>query len=134
MAYCTVDNVAGLTFMEFTQVSHPSTTEVNDFIANTAADLDGVAQAAGYTVPVTDAQAVALMKKYNTYGAAVAAWHAGYSADNEPARVTRWAKEYDDFIARLRRGDQLLPGSEDLDDPTDPGFSIASFYGQGSLG
>lgn len=124
MSYCAVSDVERLMGIKFTATSRPATDDVSAFIDHAAADLDGVAQSAGYTVPVTGTQAVALMKRYNVYGAAVAAWHAGFVSDDLPPRVEYWDTQYNNFIARLRRGEQELPGADSESD-TDPFFGIA---------
>ena len=123
MAYCEVADVEALMNQEFFIEGQPSITDVEEIIDDVAADLDGIAQAAGYTVPVTGAQAVKLMKKYNTYGAAVAAWHAGYVSDTAPARVEYWERTYTAFLSRLRRGEQQLP-AEDPTSDLDPVFEV----------
>jgi len=124
MAYSTVANVEKLMQVNFTHGSgRPTYEDVEEMIDDVAADLDGVAQAAGYTVPITSTSGVALMRKYNTYGAAVAAWHAGFVSDTEPARVEFWRSQYEQFIARLRRGEQQLP-SEEPESDLDPVFEI----------
>jgi hypothetical protein len=68
---------------------------------------------------------VAVMKKYNTFGAAVQAWHAGFSSGDEPPRVAYWREQVDAFIARLRRGEQQLPGATTEEGVDDPAFGIA---------
>ena len=124
MAYCVVADVEKLMGTQLSATSRPATDDVSDFIDHVAADLDGVAQSAGYTVPATGAQAIALMKRYNIYGAAVAAWHAGFVSDDLPPRVEYWDTQYNNFIARLRRGEQELPGADSESD-ADPAFDIA---------
>lgn len=123
MAYCEVADVEKLMGAQFPLSGRPSKEDVEQMIADAAADLDGVAQAAGYDTPVTGISAVALMKRYNTCGAAVAAWHAGYVSEAEPARVEYWRTEYRDFITRLRKGEQDLPGETSASD-LDAAFDI----------
>lgn len=123
MAYCTVADVEELMGTTFAADSRPTTTEVSDSIDTVAAELDGVAQAAGYSVPVTGAAAVTLLKRYNIFGAAVSAWHSGIIGDDEPARVTYWNEQYQNFLARLRRGEQQLPG-ESADSEEDIAFAV----------
>jgi len=124
MAYCTVKDVQDLTGQRYEVNSRPSSIEVQSAIDTVAAELDGVAQAAGYSVPVTGAAGVALLKRYNIFGAAVSAWHTGIVQDDEPARVTYWNEQYTAFIGRLRRGEQQLPG-ESADAEEDIAFAIA---------
>lgn len=124
MAYCTVADVEALMQIKFSHGSgRPLYADVEQMITDVAADLDGVVQAAGYTVPVTTAAAVALLRRYNTYGAAVAAWHAGYVSADEPPRVAYWRMQYEAFLARLRRGEQNLPGLTPESD-LDPAWAV----------
>jgi hypothetical protein len=123
MAYCTVADVERLMGTKFTIDSRPSTADVDEAIDGVSADLDGAAQASGYTVPVTGVQAVALMKRYNRYGAACTAWHTGYVSDTLPPRVEHWCSTYRDFLKALREGKVQLPGEEPESD-LDPVFAI----------
>lgn len=124
MAYCTVKDVEDLIGSKFSPDSRPTREEVDILVENVSGELDGVAQAAGYTVPITGAAAIKLLRLYNTYGAAVPAWHAMIIADDAPARVTFWQEQYNAFIGRLRRGEQQLPG-ESADAEEDIAFAIA---------
>lgn len=110
MAYCEVADVQNLMGQTFTGISRPSTSEVQNAIDEIAAEIEGVAASVGYAVPITSTEGAALLYKYNRYGAAVSAWHTGVIADAEPARVEYWRTEYANFIARLRRGEQLING------------------------
>lgn len=110
MAYCTVADVSALMGQTFSVSSRPTTSEVQDAVDQIAAEIDGVAASVGYTVPITSTDGIALLAKYNRFGAAVSAWHTGVISDDEPARVTYWQTQYDNFIARLRRGEQVITG------------------------
>ncbi len=124
MAYCLLADIQSLMAMTFTTTSRPTTTEVNTAIDTVSAELDGVAAAAGYDLPITNASALELLKRYAIFGAAVSAWHTGFVGDDEPARVTWWNDQYQNFLSRLRRGEQLLPG-EVVDDEETIAFAIA---------
>ncbi|RLC82132.1 MAG: hypothetical protein DRI81_00715 [Chloroflexi bacterium] len=126
MAYCDVTDVEQLMQTKFTLSGHPTPTDVEEFVDFTAANLDGVIQASGYATPVTVATAIALLKKYNSFGAAVAVWHAGYVSDTAPARVEYWQEQYNGFISRVRRGEQELPGLTPTSD-LQPAFEIVAF-------
>ena len=120
MAYCDVSDVQQLMQVTFSTTSRPTATDAEDLIANISAEIDGVCQAAGYEVPVTGTQAIAMLKLYNTYGAAVACWHAGFITDDLLPRVEYWQTAYRDFLSRLKNGLQQLPGAsitgeEDID-------------------
>ena len=134
MAYCTPDQVENLMQVKFTSASKPSMEKVTELVYEIAGEMDGVIEAAGYTLPITSASALALLRRYNTYGVAASAWHAGYITDSDMPRVAYWQQEYKDFLARLRRYEQLLPGeSSENDDIDDPAFAIAGFAGMADI-
>lgn len=134
MSYCTVPEVETLMSLKFTSSSKPTTAKVEELIADVAGKMDGVIEAAGYTLPITAAAALALLKRYNEYGVAAAAWHAGYITDADMPRVTYWHTEYKDFLSRLRKSEQTLPAeTSEYDDIAEPAFTIAGFYGTRSI-
>lgn len=121
MAYCTVADVQAL--MGITFGVRPTSAQVLDFIDSVAAVLDGYIQAAGYDVPVTATDAVAMLKDFNAKGAACSTWHAGYVSDVPMPRATFWCEEYTQFKKDLRDGKVQLPGLEPESD-LDPVFNI----------
>lgn len=125
MAYCTVENVEREMQLTISIGGRPDRTDVEDIIDDVAAELDGIVQAAGYTVPVTGTQAVALMKLYNTVCACVAVWHNGFISDAAPSRVDYWDKQCEGFKTSLKKGEQNLPGLTPTSD-IDPAFAIAT--------
>ena len=124
MAYCAVSDVQAMMGQTFSTTSKPTVAEVTAAIDETAAELDGVASAAGYNVPVSGDASTLIMKRMNAYGASVNAWHSGVIADNEPARVIYWREQYANFITRLRKGEQTLPGDTPTASPN-TGFSVS---------
>lgn len=124
MAYCVVSDVQALMGQTFNATSRPTVAEVMAAIDETAAEIDGVLAAAGYTVPVSGTASVLTCKRINTYGAAVNAWHTGVIADEEPARVVFWREAYANFISRIRRGEQSLPDESPTAAPN-TGFGVA---------
>jgi len=124
MSYCTVTDVETLMQIKFSLNSRPNLKQVKEIIAAVAAELDGVVQAAGYTVPVTATAAKAVLTRENTLGAACECWHAGYISDTAPARAEYWCEQYAAFLNRLRKGEQQLPGLTPTSD-LDPAFAIA---------
>ena len=59
--------VAGRTYA-FSGTTKPTDTEVDAYCGQITQELNGVMEAAGYTVPVTDADALKLLKLYCCYG------------------------------------------------------------------
>jgi hypothetical protein len=126
MAYCTVEDLEKEMQLTVSIGGRPDREDVEAIITDVAAELDGIAQAAGYTVPVTNSQAVALLKRYNTVCACVSVWHSGFISDAAPARVEYWDKQCEAFKMRLKKGEQQLPGLTPTSD-IDPVFSIVAF-------
>lgn len=108
MAYCTLKNVEAKTGLTYNGESQPTNTEVLTIVTDVAAEIDGVLRAAGYSVPATGANDKALLRHYNTLGAAYQAWHAGISGTDKFPRVEAWERDYRDFLSRIRRGEQTL--------------------------
>ncbi len=125
MAYCTVAQVEDLMQTKFTSVGKPPKARVEEIVDEVSGELDGVIEAAGYTLPITATAALALLRRYNTYGAAAAAWHAGFILEKDMPRVVYWNEEYQNFLSRLRRGEQYLPGISNDDASDYPAFGIA---------
>ncbi len=123
MAYCTVADVEEEMGQKFSSTSRPSVPQVEEALEGVSGEIDGVLQASGYPLPVLSASALALLKRYAKFGAAAQAWHSGYVSEDEPARVTYWRETYEAFIARLRRGEQELPG-EVIDETEEIAFAI----------
>lgn len=94
--------------------TQPNLTEIESLITSVSAELDGILKAAGYSLPisVSNTDSLALLKSYARYGVACRAWHGAVGGTDRFPRVERWCKDYHDFLARLRRGEQQLP-----DDP-----------------
>lgn len=113
--------------ISFSASTKPTSYDADSIVENIAADLDGIAQASGYTVPVTGTQAKALMKRYNILGAACECWHSGYRSDAQlPPNASYWCDSYKAFVDRLRKGQQQLPGLDPVSD-IDPVFTVVHF-------
>jgi len=127
MAYCTVEDIQALLQAKFSTEGTPSSSDVEEIIEDVAAELDGLLQAAGYTVPVTSpAGAVRLLKKMNRFCAAVPVWHSSYVEGQAPVRVDSWAKQCEGFKKLIVEGKIQLPGV-DPEGPNDPVFDLTAF-------
>lgn len=131
--YCTVEQLQDLMSLTFTSTSKPTDAKAAEIIEEVSGELDGVIAAAGYELPITNAGALLLLRRYNTFGAAASCWHAGYVTDNDLPRVTYWATEYNNFIRRLKNGEQALPGETPESGVNDPAFAIAAFKNTAEL-
>ncbi|HML23545.1 MAG TPA: hypothetical protein PKD09_17950 [Aggregatilinea sp.] len=124
MSYATVadvqarlDPASGIGFT-ISATSRPSTDQVQSFIDQVAGELDSALRKQDYTTPATGTSDVLMLGRYNAEKAAAMAWHAhGGNFDDSPAKVKRWEKDYEDFLNRLRQGQQGLidqdPGGDD---------------------
>ena len=124
MAYCDVDDVSQEMQLTFSIEGYPSQADVEEVIEEISSDLDGIAQAAGYTVPITGTSALRVMKRYCRLCTAAQVWSSGFVAMTNPTRFEYWDKECEGFKERLRDGDQQLPGLTPESD-LDPVFDIA---------
>lgn len=87
----------------------PNTGEVEGFLDQVAAEIDSVLKGRNYgTVPATGTNDVLLIRRYLSIKVASMVWYAGFMADEPPAKVRSWDKEYEAFIARLISGAQRL--------------------------
>lgn len=83
--------------------STPTTTEVEGFLDQIAAEVDGVLKGAGYgTVPASGTSDKLMIRRFVSTKAAAMTWFAGYGGfDDVPSRVQQWEKDYDSFLTRL---------------------------------
>ncbi len=89
--------------------STPTTTQVEGFLDQIAADIDSQLRAKGYgTVPASGTNDKLLLKRYTALGAAVMTWRAGYGGHEDTERIKAWADEYKAFIERLSKNDARL--------------------------
>lgn len=91
----------------------PSEDEVAEIIAEVEAELNGYAAALGYTVPVTDARAAAMLAQAAIWGvcARVLGAYSGATADLGPRESAYWER-YRDFCDRLTANPGLLSGAK----------------------
>lgn len=116
MAYATADDVQARldldsgTGIALSANSVPPLAQVEDFVAQVSAEINGVLRAQGYgSVPATGANDLLLLRRYVSEKAAAMTYHAGYGGFGDvPARVARWEEDYADFLLRLRKGQQQL--------------------------
>jgi len=106
--YCAVDDVQALlnsasgTGLTIGAGSVPTTTQVEGFIDQVAAEVDSVLTGAGYTVPVTGTNDIAMLKRYVAQKAAAKTYDAGYGGFSDaPHRILEWEEEYKTFLSRL---------------------------------
>lgn len=108
MAYCTYIDVEEMIGEEYSGNTQPTKIRVVEVCAEISLEIDAVLRAAGYTTPVTDSDDLLLLERYAKLGAACAAWHEGHVTDADYPRVEAWEQAYQNFLARVRRGEQGL--------------------------
>ncbi len=111
MAYCTVSDVqARCKKFTISGTSKPTETEVEGFIDQCAAELDGITATLGYTTPVTGTESLKLLKKANADGAAFYTYNAAFSAVSPNASTlgAEYQEEWKHFLSMLRRGEIIL--------------------------
>ncbi len=109
-AYAAVANVQAL-IPELTigPASKPSTTQVEAFISQIEAAINGVLSAQGYSsIPATGTNDVLLLQGYVATKVAALTWLAAFLAEEAPDKVRLWNDDFKDFMNRLRQGQQHL--------------------------
>lgn len=108
----TLLNTASGTGLTIGAASVPTTTQVEGFLDQVAADVNAALAAIGYAVPVTGTNDLYLLKRYVSQKAAAMTFHAAYGGLSEvPARVKTWEEEYAAFLDRLINHKQRLVDS-----------------------
>lgn len=106
MAYCTIDDVAELnTGRTFTTSSKPNATQVNDFIEQTAAVIDGILRSQNYSLPIatTATSALKMLELFNAQGAACLVEQGAPTSDRRGAKG-------DGVCAMWREAQKMLKG------------------------
>ncbi len=89
--------------------SKPSSAEVEAFISQIEAAINGVLSAQGYSsIPATGANDVLLLQGYVSTKVAALTWLAAFLSDEAPDKVRLWNDDFKDFMNRLRQGQQHL--------------------------
>jgi hypothetical protein len=88
--------------------SIPTTTQVEGFLDQIAAEIDSTLIGLGYSVPVTGSTDIFLIKRYLAQKVAAMTYNAAFTMDEPPSKVKGWEDEYDTFLQRLIDGQQRL--------------------------
>lgn len=119
MSYATPTQVFALdTGRTYTATSKPNTTQVEQYLDTTAAELDGILRKRGYTVPVatTATSAHTLLAGFNAYGAIAIVEQ---SAPTSGGKATGWQTMWEAAKKMLDCGDIELdaPRNESTSSP-----------------
>ncbi|MCA1572770.1 MAG: hypothetical protein LC798_21250 [Chloroflexi bacterium] len=108
-AYANVDDVLRYTQgRTFTASSKPNVSDVQDFLAFTAAEIDGILRAGGYALPVTATSALSALADGNALGAACRVETAA-----PVGREGQVCRLWQSFKKMLREGEIELDASRD---------------------
>lgn len=110
-SYCTLGDVEATVQLKYGPEDRPSRAEATRIIRGVAAEIDGVLEAAGYTIPIPQAatRALEMLKHYNILGGSYRCWWAATRGTQAFPAATSWREDYKDFLERIRNNDQALP-------------------------
>ena len=118
--YCTLPDVEAMTALTFDAESNPSNTEASNIIERVGAEINGTLKAAGYALPITDAQDRNYLAHYNILGAAYRCWYAAVQGTEGHISPQTWREDYQQFLDDIREGKVKLintsPADGDLTD------------------
>ena len=111
-AYCSLADVEGTTGFKYDAETHPSRTEARNIVEGVAAEIDGVLEATGYSLPIASSatRTLSMLRHYNILGAAYRCWHADVRGPESFPAVVSWETDFREFITRLEEGKTKLPG------------------------
>lgn len=106
--YATVEDVQALlnalggATLTIGVASVPTTVQVEGFLDQVSAEIDGILLGQGYgTVPASGTNDVLMIKRHVIQKSAAMVYHAGYHFDDTPEKVSQWEDEYQSFLDRL---------------------------------
>jgi hypothetical protein len=89
--------------------SKPTTTEVEGFLDQAAAEIDAALKTRGYSTPATDATDILFLRMYTSFKATVMSYSAGFGADDFPDGIQQMADDYERFLEDVQDGSIKLP-------------------------
>lgn len=115
MGYATVIDVAAQDVARgtYTATSRPTASQVILYLDNTAAELDGILRAQGYTLPIGGeaTQALTMLREFNIFGAAAMVEQT--AQNTTPQRLQTALKLWDDCRKMLQGGVIELDAAKD---------------------
>ena len=121
--YATADALSDLLPMvTVNEATEPTTAQVEGYITLRSAELDAVLGGRGYSLPVTDSDALAYLKTVCLYGVAAMVLRAKFpTSENVEAA---YAALYRDALADIRDGRVLIPDAALETDTIGEGFTV----------
>ena len=110
-SYCDLADVEGTVQLKFGPEDRPSRAEATRIIRGVAAEIDGVLEAAGYTLPIPQSatRSLDMLKHYNILGGAYRCWYAAFRGSQDMTSPPTWREDYKDFLMGLRKNEIALP-------------------------
>ena len=82
--------------------SSPTLLQVEGWLDQLAAEVDGILKANGYgTIPATGTSDILMIGRYVAQKGAAMAYGAGFMFDTTPDKIKQWETEWDTFLTRL---------------------------------
>lgn len=106
MAYCTVDDLNDYaSYIDITEFTDPSTTQVQRMIADVDTEIDQKLQAVGVLVPVTDTDPLRIVKRLSIHGT-LAEYYRAISMESD--RATMYQKLYDEKMREIMKTPAII--------------------------
>lgn len=83
-------------------VASLTTTEIEDFIEEVEAEINSGLRYCGYTVPISNANDITMLRRFVAEKAAAMSYHAAFIDEASPDIVKRYEEDYTAFMLRLR--------------------------------
>lgn len=89
-------------------VASLTTTEIEEFIDEIEAEINSGLRYCGYTVPITNASDITMLKRFVSEKAAAVSFHAAFIDETSPDIVKSYEADYTAFMLRLRECKLML--------------------------
>lgn len=106
--YCDIDDVERVlgrnSVITIDGTGMPTTADVDEFIAEESAFIDGCLISLQYTTPVTGVNDLVLLRRLSSIFTALRVWDTQFSRNQDDARITGWRNERDMFKKMVKYG------------------------------
>lgn len=104
-------------------ISSLTTAEIDEFIDQVEQEINSGLRYCGYTVPITNANDVTMLKRFVAEKASAMSYHAAVIDETSPAWVIKYEEDYTAFMLRVRECKLALAST-----PTSATSSISAGY------
>ena len=122
--YCKISDVEGKLQLKIAPSGRPNREQVEEEIVRQSSEIDGILQAQGYSLPISNTTALEYLNALCTVCTTAAVLHTGFFQQNASAKATYWKEQCENQKARLSDGKAQVPGLTP-EGPEDPVFMIA---------